>query len=131
MSSLQQGIPTRRIQGGLAIAVGVLVAIAVAVTLIAVTSSNSPTQRTSGSPSNPTPRPSAGTSQAGVGAAPEIHYLGQRQVGAVVNGGPGTAAAVGNTASSQTVRPNPDQQGTTSRNSNSPRGEELPGWLLR
>jgi hypothetical protein len=128
MSSVQQSNPvTRRVQGGLAIAVGVFVAIVVAVTLIAVTGSSNPTQPTSASPSNPTPRPSTVTSQANAVPTPHIQYLGSRQAGAVVNGGSGPAAAVGNTTSKPTVQPNPDQQGITPKG----RGENLPGWLLR
>jgi hypothetical protein len=46
-----------------------------------------------------------------------------------------SAAAVGNTASSQTVQPNPDQQGTSQLAITSQleqqRGNALPGWLLR
>jgi hypothetical protein len=121
MSSTPQSIPlTRRIQGGGAtlIAVGVLLAIAVTVVILAVTSGNNPAQRTS-----------AGTSQATGGSTARARYLGARQAGAVVNGGASPAAAVGNTASSQTVQPNPDQQGIASHNR--VRGEDLPGWLLR
>ena len=62
-------------------------------------------------------------------SSPQTRYLGQRQAGAVVNGGPHPAAAVGSTASSRTVRPNPDQQAITSHSL--PRGVGLPGWLLR
>jgi len=129
MSSTPESIPlTRRIHGELAIAVGVLVAIAVAVTLIAVTSPSSPTLSTSASPSHPTPRTSAGTSQANVVPTPQTRYLGPRQAGAVVNGGPGPAAAVGNTASSPTVQANRDQQQVISHNL--VRGEALPySWL--
>jgi hypothetical protein len=107
MSSTPQSVPVkRRSQGRLAIAVGVLVAIAVAVTLIAVTGRN-----------NPTSRPSAVTSQASVGARP-------------------AAAVGGNTASSATVQPNPDQQGTRSQleiasQLAQQQGKNLPGWLLR
>ena len=131
MSSTPQSVPlTRRIQGGLAVAVGVLVAIAVPVTLIAVTSPSDPTLRTSAGPSTPTPRPAAGTSQANVGFTPQTGHLGPRQAGAVVNGGPGLAAAVGNTASSPTAQANPDQQGIPSQLEQS-RGKDRPGWLLR
>ena len=123
MSSTPQSIPlTRRIQGGLAtlIAVGVLLAIGVAVTVIAVSNANNTTQA-----------PQVRTSQATVGSTPGTRYLGHRDAGAVVNGGPGPAVAVGNPASTQTVQPNPDQQGITSHNRNLARGEDLPGWLLR
>ena len=107
MSSTPQSVPLkRRSQGGLAIAVGVLVAIAVAVTLIAVTGR-----------SNPAPRPLAKTSQASAGPRP-------------------AAAVGGNTASSATVQPNPDQQGTRSQleiasQLAQQQGKNLPGWLLR
>jgi hypothetical protein len=128
MSSTPQSIPlTRRIEGRVAIAVGVLVAIAVAVTLIAVTSPNNPTLRTS-----------TGTPHANVGSTPQTQHLGQRQLGRTVVKVPGSSAAVGNTASSPTVQPNPDQQGITSHNQEllrkvlpGWREGELPGWLIR
>jgi hypothetical protein len=121
MSSTPQSIPlNRRSQGGLAalIAVGVLLAIAATVIVLAVTSGD-----------NPAPRTSAGTSQANVGSTARARYLGARQAGAVVNGGPSPAAGVGNTASSQAAQPNPDQQAITSHNPVP--GEDLSGWLLR
>jgi hypothetical protein len=71
--------------------------------------------------------PSAAVGKAA--SSPQIRYLGPRQEGAVVNGGPLPAAAVGSTASSRTVQPNPDQQAITSHSL--PRGGGLPGWLLR
>jgi hypothetical protein len=143
MSSTPQSIPlTRRIQGGLAtlIAVGVLLAIAVAVTVIAVSNANNTTQarqvRTSQANVGSTPHTrqtrylGRELESRGLSAStPQTRYLGPRQAGAGVNGRPGPAAAVGNTASSPTVQPNPDRQGITPHNL--VRGEDLPGWLLR
>jgi hypothetical protein len=63
------------------------------------------------------------------GSSPQTRYLGLRQTGAVVNGGPLPAASLGSTASSRTVQPNPDHQAITSHSA--PRGAGLPGWLLR
>jgi hypothetical protein len=47
-----------------------------------------------------------------------------------MNGGPGSAAAVGNTGSRPAVQTNPDQLRITSQLEQL-RGKDLPGWLLR
>jgi len=141
MSSTSESISlTRRIRGGLVIAVGVLVAIAVAVTLIAVTGSKSRAQRTV-KPNLESVTPTLSSILASLPPQERqyvlaIAALSPRQLGAGYGTGP--AAAVGKTASSGRVQPNPDQQGITSRNLELVRkvlpgwrGEELPGWLLR
>jgi hypothetical protein len=132
MSSTPQSIPlTRRIQGRLAVAVGVLVAIAVAVTLIAVAGTNNPAQRTvKPNPKSVTPTLSSMLASL---SPQERQYvlalaaLSPRQLAAGYGTSPATA--VGNAASSRTVQPNPDGQAITSHSL--PRGEGLPGWLLR
>jgi len=141
MSSTSESISlTRRIRGGLVIAVGVLVAIAVAVTLIAVTGSKSRAQRTV-KPNLESVTPTLSSILASLPPQERqyvlaIAALSPRQLGAGYGTGP--AAAVGKTASSGRVQPNPDQQGITSRNLELVRkvlpgwrGEELPGWVLR